>query len=153
MQVASGIWLYQQLTYHGKIGWWTLFECGFCHKPLKKFVCAKRHYRIMVIFSRTLPSLLYLILLETNTIDHPTLTVLILSSSIGSCTETKRCWRRLQHSLLAVLADLHETLDPAVDGCGHDLRLSHRQARAVAPPRPCPASWIPASQMAPQVSG
>ena len=117
-----------------------LFKCGFCHKSLKKYF-TKRYYRTMVICYL----LLYLILLETNTIDHPTLTVLILSSSIGSCMETKRCWRRLQHSLLAVLADLHETLDPAVDGCGHDLRLSHRQARAVAPPRPCPASWIPAS--------
>jgi len=65
--------------------------------------------------------LLYLILLETNTIDHPTPTVLILSSSIGMCAK-KRTPETVAALPTRVLADLHETLDPAVGGGGHELQ-------------------------------
>ena len=72
----------------------------------------------MVICSRTLPPLLYLILLETNTIDHPILTILILSASIGSCFEKKDIGdgcntladlHGTRHYLLTILASLQDT--------------------------------------------
>jgi len=51
------------------------------------------------------------------------LPLLILSFSIGSRVGKKKT-PEMVAELLAILADLHERLDPAVDGGSHGLRWS-----------------------------
>jgi hypothetical protein len=76
-----------------------------CHMTLKKDVFARRHCWIVVICSRTLYYILYSILVESNTIDYPTLTGLILSSLFGWLVGDGWCWFVLREEYSWLVAD------------------------------------------------